>query len=213
MLLKLTAFFALLFLLFCCNSGKNKDNSNSTRKDIFSTDSLKYVLLTKKFPSEGWDFDDIKDIPVYNDEKFSLWTKDTSKFNKIISAFPQFDNPISFEDSSLNEYCPDHEDFIYCYFIFKNSIVCFQEYHHNECIIAFDKVFKLKNRFSFDTLRTFFEKKAIHKQKFNKDLNRNDSIEIKLPYNKFLTIQKGNGLKVKDKYGNIYKTDWYYLKE
>jgi len=198
----------LLVILNChsTHSGKQYFTINKL-SDLISADTLKFILLTKQFPNEGWDFAKIDDIPIYSDTTFSSWTDDKRKFLKLISSFPTIIdtlNPLSLKVPGSFK-----GDYNAVYFFFDNSIFEIKEQYEKQYISTPKGYFMLADTINLYTIKQLLDRKAYHKQSLDKNLTGSDSIEINLRYNKYLTEHIANGAGDKD---TIWKTSWYLLK-
>ena len=197
-----------LVLLNCHSKDSRKQYFTISKlSDLISADTLKFILLTKQFPNEGWDYAKIDDIPIYSDTTFSSWTDDKRKFLKLINSFPKIIDTLS--PLSLKVPGSFRGDYNTVYFLFDNSIFAIEEQYNKRYISTPKGYFILADTISLYTIKQLLERKAYHKQSLDKNLTASDSIEINLRYNKYLTEHIDNGVGDKD---TVWKTSWYLLK-
>jgi hypothetical protein len=196
-----------LVILSCHSNDNGKQYFANKLSDLISADSLKFILLTKQFPHEGWDFAKIDDIPIYSDTTFSSWTDDKRKFSKLISSFPKITDTLN--PLSLKVPGSFRGDYNAIYFFFDNSIFAIKEQYDKRYISTPKGYFMLADTINFYAIKQLLDRKAYHKQSLDKNLTHSDSIEINLRYNKYLTEHIDNGVGDKD---TIWKTSWYLLK-
>lgn len=199
-----------LFLAFCgCNQSPTPDGIKvKSFSDIISVDTVNFVLLTKDFPNEGWDYDHIENIPVYFDSVFACWTDNKKNIEELINRFPTIEDTLNREH--IRESCNCHGDHNKFVFFCKNSIATISEEHNRWQVYTPTGYFTIKDTFNFAKLRQVLDRKVYHKQQFDTTLTDNDKKEINLDYNKTLVQHVGNG--VGDSLTPVWKTSWYILK-
>lgn len=196
----------LLTLLGCNLELKNKEIKLKRFSNFISADSVKFVLLTKDFPNEGWDYEYIDSIPVYSDSIFSCWTDDKQNIEELISSFPPIEDTLNLQKIVESCDCYGYNKFV---FFCNNSIATIIEGDYNLQISSTFGYYKVKDTFNFSKLKHLLGRKVYHKQRFDSTLTDSDKKEINLDYNKFLSQHISNGI-----IGNppVFKTSWYFLK-
>jgi len=199
----------LLSTFFSCSPRQTaSDIKIDSFSDIVSADSVNFVLLTKDFPSEGWDYEDIDGIPLYFDSIFSCWTDNKKNIGELLNRFPTIEDTLNAEQ--IRESCNCHGDHNKFLFFCKNSIVEISETHNRWQIWTPSGYFAIKDTFNFVKLKQLLNRKAFHKQRFDTTLTANDKYEINLYYNKSLVRNVFNG--VGESLTPVLKTSWYSLK-